>query len=142
MQPIYSSSSAQCNTPRAVTLMEMLVAMALVTMLILANLRVLNNAKSINRREERLTELTLAANTQLGRLRATPWKELQLGESALSLEHLQTLALDGDLEKYQCTVIVQERGEGLVEMQVVLHRETLHGPIKAEISTWRRRMPL
>ncbi|HPS01469.1 MAG TPA: prepilin-type N-terminal cleavage/methylation domain-containing protein [Candidatus Sumerlaeota bacterium] len=125
---------------RGVTLLEMMIAGVLVTILIAASFSLVSTTRRTTTLDTARTELAQAAHTQLTRLRATPWDNLKVGETTLSPDDLRGLGLEKEGEKTKGQVRVRDvEGLPLREIEVHLVYDSVMGPLEQTFSIWRGR---
>ena len=125
---------------RGVTLLEMMIAGVLVTILIAASFSLVSTTRRTTTLDTARTELAQAAHTQLTRLRGTPWDNLKVGETTLSPDDLRGLGLEKEAEKTKGQVRVRDvEGLPLREIEVHLVYDSVMGPLEQTFSIWRGR---
>ncbi len=123
-----------------VTLLEMMIAGTLATMLIAASFSLVSTTRRTAMLDTTRTQLAQAAHTQLARLQAASWDSLKVGETALSADDLRGLGLEDDFDKIKGQVRVREvEGLELREIQVHLVYDSVAGPLEQTLSIWRGR---
>ena len=114
---------------RAVTLIELLVTLVILTALIGSTLYAVSTARRVRARNEILTALTLRANSDLARLRAEPWDRLREGTRRLEDPARPDAAGQA--------VVRDVPGLALKEITVQWRQETPAGPCRVVLATWR-----
>jgi prepilin-type N-terminal cleavage/methylation domain-containing protein len=114
---------------RGVTLIELIVALAILTALILSSFHAIGTARRVRARNQTMTQLTLRANSDVARLRAEPWENLREGTTPLS-----------DPARPGVTGEAAVRGVpglALKEITVRWKEDTPGGPCEVVLCTWR-----
>jgi len=114
---------------RATTLVELLVALVILTALIGSTLYAISTARRVRTRNEILTALTLRANSDLARLRAEPWDNLREGTRRLEDPARPDAAGQAEVRDVP--------GLALKEITVQWRQETPAGPCRVVLATWR-----
>jgi prepilin-type N-terminal cleavage/methylation domain-containing protein len=114
---------------RAVTLIELLVTLVILTALIGSTLYAVSTARRVRARNEILTALTLRANSDLARLRAEPWDNLREGTRRLEDPARPDAAGRAEVRDVP--------GLALKEITVQWRQETPAGPCRVTLATWR-----
>lgn len=122
---------------RAMSLVELIVAVALMTGVALVNLRVLSSVRRVSKLDEAKTRLALAAHAQLARLRAVPWEDLPEGRKAFEKKDLESLGLDAAREISGEVAVRDVEGLELKEITVRLEWKTTMGTFSEEMALWR-----
>ena len=121
---------------QAMTLMELLVAVALLTIATLGATTVISTARWTADRDALLTRQALAANSCLSQIRAGEWKVSGPAERALTVEELRALHLPDDGLTRGSLSIREVPPLTLREATIRIERTTYRGPALTSISTW------
>jgi len=124
-------SHCAASSRRATTLIELLVALVILTALIASTLYAVSTARRVRARNEILTALTLRANSDLARLRAEPWDNLREGTRRLEDPARPDAAGQAEVRDLP--------GLALKEITVQWRQETPAGPCRVTLATWRDR---
>jgi type II secretory pathway pseudopilin PulG len=121
---------------RAMGLMELIVAVALLTLATLGATTVLSTTRWTAERDALLTRQALAANSCLSQIRAGVWKVSTPSEHALTPDELRSLHLPDDgLTKARLS-LREEPTLKLREATIQIERAMYRGPAITSISTW------
>jgi Tfp pilus assembly protein FimT len=133
-------TSIHTSHVRGVTLLEMMIAGALATILIASSFSLVSTTRRTAMLDTTRTELAQAAHTQLSRLRAASWDSLKVGETSLSADDLRGLGLEDDIEKIKGQILIRAvEGLELREIQIHLVYDSVAGPLEQTFSIWRGR---
>ena len=124
---------------RGMTLLEFAASAALLTVVTLASLRVMSTARRVTARDQAMTNLTLAANTQLARLRAADWSALAEGVRELTPHEMAALGVSAGGRVTGKVTVRAIDALGLKEITVHLERDTAMGPAGVTLATLRAR---
>lgn len=117
------------RAPRGLTLLEMLIAVTIITLMAVSTCEVLGNAKVTRERARQRTELALLAQSELERMRAAPAGDMTPGESEQRPEGTPASV---SLERR-----VTAREDGLLELEVTARRAGATGEIVCRLTTLR-----
>ncbi|MBN1866545.1 type II secretion system protein [Candidatus Sumerlaeota bacterium] len=133
------TTGTQGTARRGMTLIELIVVVALASILVVGGLKTIATARRIAYLDEVKTELALATQSEMARLRATPWEELPEGESALDSAALGALGFDPDDKTRGTFEVHRTETPDLKEITVRMERQTPLGPARVEMFTWRKK---
>jgi prepilin-type N-terminal cleavage/methylation domain-containing protein len=139
VQRFRNPAAAGRSFRRGLTLVEMIVTITLVTILAIANLHALATARRVSKRDEVMTELAMAANAQLARVRDLPWGQIAEGTSSMGPEELGALGLPEPSQVRGEMTVRPVLGPDLLEITVRLERQTIMGPAVVTLATWREK---
>jgi type II secretory pathway pseudopilin PulG len=121
---------------RAMGLMELLVAVALLTLATLGATTVLSTTRWTAERDALLTRQALAANSCLSQIRAGTWKMPTQPGCVLTKTELQLLHLPNDGFTQARLFLREYPALQLRETTICIERNMYRGPAITSISTW------
>ena len=122
---------------RGISLMEVMIAIALLSMATLGSATVLSVARYNAERDTQLTRQSMAANACLSHIRVGDWKGVVApGEHALTAEELRALHLPDDGMTQAVLTVREVEPRPLREVTISIQRSTHRGPMSTSVSTW------